>query len=321
MRVSRQSPIYAVLSKRLVLPTALSTRHSSSYTEKHTKVRGTSINAALVANNPRILALKARLQITEIPNSAVARALVDKTSTLPFVNNNGLSRFGKTLIEFQVLRHFMLKYPRLPAHILKYLVEQYSGMKTLAESAQLWGIQPDNRSSLGRYLSGDNDYEGLGFLSYTDKLQTVEQGITKIDTGYTLLTDALGGTVRAITAAVYAHRGLEGAQEFINAHVIEPRKIDITQIMAFSRPTRELAVLCSREKMQPAVSRLLAESGRYSSQAVFVVGVFSGQMKLGEGQGSSLTEARTRAAVNALQGWYLFSPKEGVHVDHGEVVI
>jgi hypothetical protein len=70
---------------------------------------------------------------------------------------------------------------------------------------------------------------------------------------------------------------------------------------------------------------------------VFVVGVYSGNDKLGEGAGSSLDEARTRAAVAALKGWYLYSPvdfrvpseteEEGaepwspVLVDSGDIVV
>jgi large subunit ribosomal protein L44 len=39
---------------------------------------------------------------------------------------------------------------------------------------------------------------------------------------------------------------------------------------------------------------------------MFVVGVYSGREKLGEGQGFSLKEAKVRAAVNALRAWYLY---------------
>lgn len=296
-------------------------RYSSSFVDKHTRVRGRPIDAAVAAGVPRIGTLKARLRLDDLPNSVVARALIDSTSSLPFANNQGLSRFGRTLIEFHALKHFMQKHPRLPAHVLKFVVDQYSGIRVLAEHARLWGIEPDNRSALGRYLSGDGDGESLGFLSYTDEQQVVEKGVTKLGAGATSLAAAMGGSVRALAAAVYAHRGLEGAEQFIGEYIIAPRQIDLTQVMAFSRPTRELAVLCARESMEPPVSRLLAESGRYSSQAVFVAGVFSGGMKLGEGQGSSLNEARTRAAVNALQGWYLFSPQKPGYVDPGEAVI
>jgi len=40
--------------------------------------------------------------------------------------------------------------------------------------------------------------------------------------------------------------------------------------------------------------------------------VYSGQDKLGEGAGASLNEARFKAAVAALKGWYLYSPAGGV---------
>lgn len=43
---------------------------------------------------------------------------------------------------------------------------------------------------------------------------------------------------------------------------------------------------------------------------MFVVGVYSGKDKLGEGAGSSLDEARTRAAAAALKAWYLYRPLE-----------
>jgi hypothetical protein len=39
---------------------------------------------------------------------------------------------------------------------------------------------------------------------------------------------------------------------------------------------------------------------------VFVVGVYSGREKLGEGQGSSTREAKLRASMNALRAWYLY---------------
>lgn len=298
-------------------------RKQSSYLEAHTRVRGRPIQLSIAEKVPRIRALQHRLQLNDIPADALARSLIDGTSTLDYVNNTGLSRFGRTLLSFYALRHFMIRYPRLPSHVLKHLVHQYTSMPALAEHAKLWGIQPDNRSSLGRYLSGEEDTDGLGFLSYSDKIQEVEPGIQKIQSGsaVTSLTDAMGGCVRAIVASVYAHRGLELVEQFVSQYIIEPRQVDLTQIMAFSKPTRELSVLCAREGMEPPVSRLLAESGRFSSQAVFVAGVFSGDMKLGEGQGTSLNEARTRAAVNALQGWYLFSPKVSNYVDAGEVVI
>jgi len=49
----------------------------------------------------------------------------------------------------------------------------------------------------------------------------------------------------------------------------------------------------------------LKETGRFSNSPIFVVGVYSGADKLGEGFGSSLKMAEYRAAEDALHRLYL----------------
>lgn len=51
-------------------------------------------------------------------------------------------------------------------------------------------------------------------------------------------------------------------------------------------------------------SRLIKESGRLSNRAVFVVGMYSGIEKIGQGYGSSLKMAETRAVKDALLTYY-----------------
>lgn len=51
--------------------------------------------------------------------------------------------------------------------------------------------------------------------------------------------------------------------------------------------------------------RLLKETGRLSNSPIFVVGIYSGLDKLGEGFGSSLKMAEYRAAEDALHRLYL----------------
>lgn len=58
-------------------------------------------------------------------------------------------------------------------------------------------------------------------------------------------------------------------------------------------------------KQLRSLSRLLSETGRLSSSPVFVVGIFSGSDKLGEGFGTSLKMAEYRAAEDALHRLYL----------------
>lgn len=142
--------------------------------------------------------------------------------------------------------------------------------------------------------------------------------------------------VRALVGAVYLHCGRKSAKRFFNLH-IQSRQLNISQLFDFQQPTRDLSKLCAREGFDSPIARILSETGRTSRHPVFVVGVFAGKEKLGEGVGSSLDEARIRAAVAALKGWYLYSPLEvrvpsdaegleakpwePVMIDGGEVVV
>ncbi|KAI4870067.1 54S ribosomal protein L3 [Hypoxylon rubiginosum] len=113
--------------------------------------------------------------------------------------------------------------------------------------------------------------------------------------------------VRAVIGAIYLYSGREAAQLFIKAHVLS-RKLDLENLFEFKLPTREFARLCARENFDPPVARLLSETGRLSRTPVFVVGIYSGRDKLGEGVGPSLDTARIAAAIKALKAWYLYSP-------------
>ncbi|KAL8740566.1 MAG: hypothetical protein Q9190_006749 [Brigantiaea leucoxantha] len=152
----------------------------------------------------------------------------------------------------------------------------------------------------------------------------------------TTVEEACQRFVQAVLGAVYLHRGKHPAKLFFKEHILS-RHLNISKIFEFRQPTRDLSRLCGREGFESPVARILSETGRLSRHPVFVVGVFSGKEKLGEGAGSSLNEARVRASVAALKGWYLYSPLDvrvpsdveapnakpwkPVMVDVGEVVV
>ncbi|EPE10619.1 54s ribosomal protein l3 [Ophiostoma piceae UAMH 11346] len=124
---------------------------------------------------------------------------------------------------------------------------------------------------------------------------------------------AHANAVRAVAGAIYAHSGREAVRSFVRAHVLS-RQLDLETLFRFKLPTRELTYLCARESFEPPVARLESETGRKSRTPVFVVGIYSGNDKLGEGAAASLDAARTKAAMNALKAWYLYSPGENVRV-------
>ncbi|MCJ1338280.1 hypothetical protein MMC09_003566 [Bachmanniomyces sp. S44760] len=125
----------------------------------------------------------------------------------------------------------------------------------------------------------------------------------------TTLQEASTQFVRAVMGAVYLHGGRKAAKIFFKEHILS-RHLEVGKMFEFKQPTRDLSRLCAREGFASPIARILAETGRMSRHPVFVVGVFSGNDKLGEGAGASLDEARFRAAVSALKGWYLYSPVE-----------
>ncbi|KAA8916281.1 hypothetical protein TRICI_001563 [Trichomonascus ciferrii] len=295
------------------------------------------IDDAVARKSPRLLALHSRLGLEEsFAYSTLGRALICRSADLKFADNAGMARFGKELISLYVHEYFTVKYPRLPPTVLKHVVGLYSSVKSLARVGSNMGVEVDSRPPLARYLAEEKDEDLLGKLVYTPETTEREAGVIEVLEDEKIRTDqneALASFVRALVAGTYAHCGLERARELIHSYIIRPHKIDMSSLLAFDQPTRELAVLCAREGLAAPVSRLMFETGRYSRAPVFVVGVFSGKSKLGEGQGSSLKEAKTRASVNALKGWYLYSPQyaklpsdpsfspDSTHIDQGVVIV
>ncbi|KAI0022655.1 54S ribosomal protein L3 [Xylariomycetidae sp. FL0641] len=141
---------------------------------------------------------------------------------------------------------------------------------------------------------------------------------------------------RAVIGAIYLYSGREAAKTFIKSHILS-RQLDLENLFEFQQPMRELKRLCAREDFDAPMARLLSETGRLSRTPVFVVGIYSGRDKLGEGMGPSLEAARLSASINALKSWYLYTagdyfgvpsdtiaegakPWKPVHVDIGEII-
>lgn len=113
--------------------------------------------------------------------------------------------------------------------------------------------------------------------------------------------------IRALAGAIHLHAGFEAVKKFHRDFFLS-RHLELHKLFNFPYPTRDVSRLCAREGFEPPVARLISETGRLSRSPVFVVGVFSGEDKLGEAAGASLNEGRVRAAAAALRAWYLYSP-------------
>ncbi|KAE9363640.1 ribonuclease III [Stipitochalara longipes BDJ] len=312
------------------------------------------------SNSAKLAALHARLALPKkLPLQTMARTLVDTTADPNSrFNNASLAQLGGAITSFHVAEFLLCTYPRLPMAILFAAASAYNGPRTLAIIAQEWGVET------AAYPGSEVDPGLLQFSKLKPGTKIGELGSVRRDTGpwrrgmssRVVLDDEFGDTipkpgtevdskptenaysnfVKAVVGGIYVHAGREAAKKFVREHILS-RHLEITQLFEFKDPVRELAVLCKREEFEYPVARILSETGRMSRSPVFVVGIYSGHEKLGEGAGASLAEARIRASVAALKAWYLYSPGnnvrvpsdvegantkpwEPVHIDIGEII-
>lgn len=283
----------------------------------------------------KLHALRSRLSLPpRFPLQALARTLVHPSADPdPQFNNASLSILGRQLLGYYTSEYLMCKYPRLPMVVLFAAVEAYIGPKALATVAKEWGIEaadePGGEVDPGllqfkRIQSGDALPEALTRQVPWKWNVTTTHKITKTDefgaANAPASPHALARTpvpteqaaqsfVRALIGALHVHLGSPLVKRFFRDHFLS-RHLDVSTLFDFRIPTRDLSKLCEREGFEPPIARIISETGRHSRHPVFVVGVYSGNDKLGEGAGSSLNEARTRAAAAALKAWYLYSPVE-----------
>lgn len=274
--------------------------------------------------SPQLAALHSRLRLPqEYTFSTLSQALnMDKFGGL--ANNFGLSTLGKTFLSYYISEHLLLKYPRLPMPVHNAAVDAYMGVEVLAEIGRSWGIEVDRSSKLDKALAKEPEFLQYGRLRYlserSKELKAEETGVHELSAEELQTmnnsthqfvhreTEAFASSVRAIIGGIYTHCGEEATKTFIHSHILS-RKVPLQEMFQFSRPTMELARVCEKLGLEdPLEIRLIAETGRLSSHAIFMAGAFVGKEKLGEGVGSSLGEAKTRAVVNALISYYMYSP-------------
>lgn len=331
-------------------------------TQKHPLSKYASPTPDAALRSAKLAALHARLSLPrKLPLQTMARTLVDPSADQnPEFNNAALAQLGGSVISYHVAEYLLCTYPRLPMAILFAAAYAYNGPKTLELIAREWGVEtaaapgsevdpgllqfsklasgatieafgastrPDSRSFYRRGMSSRNVYDD----EFGDRIPKESEPYEPIAT-----EKAYEGFVKAVVGSLYLHGGREAAKKFVKQHVLS-RHLDMPSLFAFKEPERELARLCKREEFEHPVARMLSETGRHSRSPVYVVGIYSGSDKLGEGAGPSLLEAKIRASVAALKAWYLYSPGnnvrlpsemenkgarewEPVHIDLGEVI-
>lgn len=284
----------------------------------------------------KLAALHARLSLPpKVPLQTLARTLVDYSAdSNPKFNNVALAQLGNNLMAYHASEHLICHFPRLPMTVLYAAMYAYVGPKTLSAVVREWGVESaaepggevdsgllqfkhipheEYRDPAGRDSSKSHDpeEEKRQRRNISSRIVTHDEfgdPLTYPSTSpSTTLERAHTNFARAVLGAMYLHCGRTAAKTFLKAHFLS-RHLSFSALFDFKQPTRDLSRLCAREGFAGPVARLISETGRLSRHPVFIVGVYSGDNKLGEGSGASLDEARNRAATAALKSWYLYTP-------------
>jgi len=310
----------------------------------------------------KLAALHARLSLPKkLSVQTLGRTLVDPSADPDSrFNNASLAQVGGALMSYYVSEWIVCQYPRIPMTVLFAATYAYNGPPTLKKIGQEWGVEtvaypgPEVDPGLLQFskIKPGNPLPSLPGSTRADRGQFYRRGVSsrnvyddefgdivpkeKVSELPQATETAYSNFVKAVIGAVYLHAGRPAAKNFIKSHILS-RHLDFPSLFSFKDPTTELAKLCQREEFEYPVARIISETGRHSISPVFVVGIYSGTEKLGEGAAPELMEARVRASVASLKAWYLYSPGnnvrvpsemedagamawEPVHIDPGEVI-
>ncbi|CAO0802501.1 unnamed protein product [Mucor circinelloides] len=211
-----------------------------------------------------INALGARLGLS-LDTNVLKQALTHK-SVEGSNNNATLEYIGKRVTGLFATEYIHSRFPQLHPGAFNTTLRAYIGNKSFSKIATEVGLQ------------------------HTVDWKAPEDDSVKLGQS-TVLADCMN----ALVGAIYQEQGQDAAKKFIHDFVLS-RDFDVRPTIKVQEPKRHLSILMKQLNKQPAVSRLLSETGRHSSAPVFIVGVFSGENKLGEGFGSSLKMAEFRVS-------------------------
>lgn len=248
----------------------------------------------MAARSAAITTLHARLSLpSTLPHAILQKCLIDPSSSNN-ENNAKLAEHGKHVIGYYVSDWIMTRFPRLPYKVVKSTLFSYAGHKTLANVGREWGVE-----------AGPEANE----LSPVIKMVPVTSGSPKEAATAQYRDNAYANFVRSVIGAIHVHAGPTKVHQFVDRHILS-RELDILRSYRILQPSRELSHLCAREGLPAPTTLLTAETGRRSNRPVYVQAVYSGKDKLGEGQGSSIKEAKYTAESNALKAWFMFEDKQ-----------
>lgn len=265
--------------------------------------------------SPALAAFQKRIGISFSNAQLLKQALTHKSVvTDPEANNEKLSSLGNKVLTLYAADFVDAKYPRLPKEAVESITEAYVGRQALYKISAHMGLLPVLQWNSG--LASDTDEasrdKDLAVKSLRGKvppfvptkvhLESHQETVLcddEVKLDRTGVVRVAAKSLSALVGAIYRDQGSSSARQFVQSTVLSG-KVNVADYLDFPAPKQRLTQLLSSLKRERPISRILKETGRKSSHPIFIVGVFSGTEKLGEGAGSSLQMAENRAVRDAL---------------------
>jgi ribonuclease III len=188
----------------------------------------------------------------------------------PVESNERLEFLGDSILSFVVSEHLYKTYPQFDEGILTNLRSLVVNTKSLAKKAKELNFGASLKLSRGEEDSGGRENESL-----------------------------LANTFEAVIGAIFLDQGIEAVKTFLHA-VLIPEIAEYVKRNVFKDPKSLLQEYVQARKQNSPVYKVIHEEGPAHAKH-FTVGVFVGDIQVGEGTGRSKQTAEEQAAEKALE--------------------
>jgi len=207
-----------------------------------------------------------------LTNAFIHRSYPNEHAECPFDSNERLEFLGDAVLELSVSEYLYHTYPNHPEGDLTNYRSAIVNTASLAETAKKLKLGDYLLMSKGEEESGGRESEYL-----------------------------LANALEALLGAIYLDKGYEAAKNTV-AKFLLPKLPAIVKSEAYKDAKSKLQEIAQEQMAITPHYQVLSEWGPDHDKH-FLIGVFVGKKKLGEGKGSSKQRAELDAAEKALEDW------------------
>ena len=221
-----------------------------------------------------LIAFRHRFAVPISDLTVIQRALTHKSYILNdpaalqgYEDNDRYAILGQTVMTHFLMEFIFLKYPKLSSFALRDVHNFVVDIPQLVKTAKHLGIQ---------------------------ELYLTKEKKEQLDTG---LAEAL----LAIVGSVYQDQGPLLARQIVREFILyNLQSRDVYDMIKLEHPVETLTEILGMKDREKPTDELLWETGRESTRPTFCVSVHSGQEKLAEGVGQTISRAKHDAYQTAV---------------------